>query len=310
MILAAIDLGSNSVKITVLEAATTAGPQVLFEDAQITRISEGAETTGALHPQAIERTLAALRVMVGQARDLGAQQIRCVATAGLRGVDNAAVFVERARSEVGLTVEIIDGDQEAELAFAAPASRYGPGPLVVIDPGGRSTEVVTGDGASIHAKVSLPLGGVRLTERFLLDDPPSPRQLRACEAHIDEVLKSAPEAPPGARMVGLSGTVVALYGHHHQRRDIVEVIREAEGQPLSEAAVDDAVLALSRRPAADRVLGTVIGPGRADVIVAGAMIARGVLRRYSMEALTVSNLGVRYGVLTAMSAIAANPRGG
>ncbi|MEM7679280.1 MAG: Ppx/GppA family phosphatase, partial [Myxococcota bacterium] len=136
---AAIDVGSNTVKMTVAERSPDGQTSVVKERADFTRIGEGLDQTGRLQPEAIERTLAAVTSYVKTARELGADRIAAVGTAGLRGAQNADVFLQRARNEAGVDIEVIAGHREASLAYRAPAAEYGPGSMVVVDIGGRST---------------------------------------------------------------------------------------------------------------------------------------------------------------------------
>lgn len=323
MRVAAFDLGSNSLKLLVVERAPDGSTRRLHEEEIITRISEGVEESGRLSDGAIERTLAALVDRARLCRGLGVHRCRCVATAGLRGAAGREGFVERARLEAGVNVDIIDGDAEAALAFRA--SERGDGPRLVVDVGGRSTELAYGEGAVPTATVSLPLGGVRLTERFLATDPPNPEDLATLAAHVDHVLhrnvpqqqaRGAPsiEKPwfPSARsgpaskeagghdaipVVGVSGTVVALAGLAMDEHDLSKVLDRAEGLRLSRQTIETQLQALASRPAIDRVRGNLIPAGRADVIVAGVLIVHAVLTFFGADELRVCpSAGVGWGV--------------
>lgn len=297
---AAIDLGSNTVKITVAEVSPSGEISALREDAEITRVGEKLDENGFVLPAALERTLAALGRMVAEARGLGAERIACVATAGLRGASNAHLLLERAQRELGLDIEIISGLREAELTFAGPALRFGPGPLAVVDIGGRSTEIVTGAGGRAEARCSLELGAVRLTERFLASDPPAAAELASAAAEVRARLLDAPEVAAGATWVGVSGTVMSLFGWSRSLGTIEEVVA-SDGAALSREAVARALAELAARPAPDRVRGTVIPPGRADVIVAGALILLEILDLHRATELRVSNTGVRFGLLAELA---------
>lgn len=308
-IVAAIDLGSNTVKLTVAQLSldvasrgANAGFQVLSERIETTRVGEGLDRSGVLLPAAAERTLAALSAFVAHARELGAERVACVATAGLRDAQNGAEFVTRARVELNLDIEIIDGGREAELSYRAPAAMFGPGPLVVVDVGGRSTEIVTGVGAQVHDRVSLPLGGVGLTERFLPTDPPTAAERSALERFIGTTVIAAPAALADATLVGVSGTVVSLLGVHLGFDDMRRVVETSDGDWLPTAAVAATIEDLARKPAAARIRGSVIPPGRADVIVAGATVLLAVCNHYRATKLRVTHRGVRFGLLTEMLA--------
>jgi exopolyphosphatase/guanosine-5'-triphosphate,3'-diphosphate pyrophosphatase len=150
---AALDLGSNTLKLTVATSRVDGALVVLHEDAEITRIGEGLDKNGRLLDAARARTLAALTRMLAEARNKGATEVRAVGTAGLRGAANAEEFLNDVERATGVRVEIIHGLREAELAFKAPAMAFGPGPVVVMDLGGRSTELIAGQGQHIEGRV-------------------------------------------------------------------------------------------------------------------------------------------------------------
>ncbi|MBI2372593.1 MAG: hypothetical protein HYV07_01210 [Deltaproteobacteria bacterium] len=294
--IAALDLGSNTLKLTIARVRSD-GLDVLDETSRITRIGEGLDRHGRLLDQAMSRTMLALAELSRRCADHGVDEIRCVGTAGLRGAANAREFLERVRLETGIVVEIIDGLREAELTFSAPAGQFGPSPIVVLDLGGRSTEVVAGVGTTIHGRVSLEMGSVRLTERFLPDDPPRWRDVERVLAHAREVLMTAPDASPGARLVGVSGTIISLLGLSRGLTDVEEAIRAAETTTLSKESVTAELSRLAAIPASERVFGSVLPPLRADVIVAGAAIALATFERYRADHMFVTHRGVRYGLL-------------
>jgi exopolyphosphatase / guanosine-5'-triphosphate,3'-diphosphate pyrophosphatase len=297
LIAAALDLGSNTLKLTVAEIRADRTLVPIHEEAVITRIGQGLDKNGYLLDEAIERTLRELVRMSKAARDHGANAVRCVGTAGLRGASNARDFLDRVRREANLEVEIIDGLREAELAFRAPAEAFGPGPVLVIDLGGRSTELISGVAGKIEAKVSLEVGSVRLTERFLPSDPPKDEELDRARRHFRGLLSSAPSILEGGRMVGVSGTIVALLGLELGIHDADRLAKEGEGRALHRAAVLEHYERFRRMPARERITGTIIPEGRADVIVAGMSIALDLFDHYGRDEMGVTGHGVRYGLL-------------
>lgn len=302
MIVGALDLGSNTLKITVAELGSGGALRIIEERAIITRIGEGLDQNGRLLDAAMERTLDALKALADRARALGAVQIRCVGTAGLRGAENAAAFLERVRIEAGLEVEIIHGLREAELAFRAPSVAFGPAPVLVVDLGGRSTELISGTPGKIVEKVSLEVGSVRLTERFLKHDPPLDEELDRARAHFRTLLAGAPPLLEGGRLVGVSGTIVALLGLELGIEDADRLAIEGEGRMLHRDIAQKFYDDFRRKPAAERVRGTVIPPLRADVIVAGMAIVLELLAHYRQDVMGVTGRGVRYGLLHELAA--------
>jgi exopolyphosphatase/guanosine-5'-triphosphate,3'-diphosphate pyrophosphatase len=302
MIIAALDLGSNTIKISVARVTASGGLEIIGEKSSITRVGQDLDKNGYVLPEAMERTITGVVELADFARDKGARRIACVATAGLRGAKNSPEFLRRAKEMAGIDVEIIDGLREAELSFKGPSMSYGPGPVAVLDVGGRSTEIVSGTKGAIESRISMEIGSVRLTERFLAHDPPADDELLRLRDFLAEELKKAPAIDPSAKLVGVSGTVLSLMGVALGLDDMAETVARGEGRPLTHRAVTDAYEDLRRRKARDRIRGTVIPEGRADVIVAGALVVLAVLDRHTKTEMLASNRGVRFGLLTELAA--------
>lgn len=296
-VVAALDFGSNTLKLTVASLTPAGALEVRFEDAVITRIGEGLDKNGYLLDAAMERTLVELRRLADLARAHGAQEIAAVGTAGLRGARNAEAFLARVKAETGFEVEVIHGLREAELAFAAPSIAFGPGPVAVMDLGGRSTELAVGQGPRITARTSLEIGSVRLTERALPSDPPSPAMLENAKALVREALAARPALTPDTTLVGVSGTVQALLGLELGIHDAARLADEGEGRTLHRASVEEWLQRLAVVPAAERVRGTILPPLRADVILGGMIIVLETMAAYGRDEMGVSGRGVRYGLL-------------
>jgi exopolyphosphatase/guanosine-5'-triphosphate,3'-diphosphate pyrophosphatase len=293
---AAIDLGSNSIKTTCAEVEGDL--RIVIDRETITRVGEGLERNGRLSDSAIERTMHALAIDVRDARAFGAEAIPCVATAGLRGAANAGVLLERAKRELDLDIEIIDGDREAELAFLA-VSRLYPGPITVVDIGGRSTEVVVGDRSGLGKRISLELGSVRMTERHVSHELPTEEELAAVARDVDALLATAPDAE--GELFGVSGTALALASFELGTDDMFQIAMQGEGRYLHAQTIRAAFEQMRRQPAKERIRGTAIPEGRADVVVIGALILLRVLQRYERSEMRISGRGLRHALLTAQS---------
>lgn len=294
---AVIDIGSNSVLLLLARPqgdGDALGPLEVADDrCIITRLSEGVSQSGALKPAAIERTLDALRVYRALAADHGAT-IRAVATEGVRLARNPHDFLGPAAALLGAPVRILSGDEEARCSYLSVAMETpGGGPLRVVDIGGASTELVVGDGLEIADAVSHPIGSVKLSERFVDADPPTPAALEAMAAHIREVLAAQP-LPPQRRLHGLAGTVTTaaalLLDLERYDRDRVD------GSEHSRGAIARLRARLASLPAEARV-GPVLPPGRADVIVAGLTILLGVMDHCGADTLVVRDRGHRYALI-------------
>lgn len=301
MKLAAFDLGSNTIKVTVAERTGPGTLRILKQHAEVTRIGEGLDTHGALLEEAMDRTFRCLSKQVQEARTLGVEHMACVATAGMRGAANAGDFLARVKDQLGLSIEIIDGLREAELAFRAPSVRFGPGALLVVDVGGRSTELIAGRGQHIEHRVSLEIGGVRLTERFIHSDPPGAQQVEAVRAYARDALSSAPSIDSRETVVvAVSGTVLSLLGIQEGEDEMSVVVGDHDGTWLRRSSVERTLADLASKTTAQRIRGTVVPPGRADVIVAGTAIVLEVLEHYGMDRMRVTDQGVRFGLLLGM----------
>jgi exopolyphosphatase/guanosine-5'-triphosphate,3'-diphosphate pyrophosphatase len=298
---AAIDVGTNTVLLLVAERDGAGGFAPVAERAEITRLGRGVDRNGRLDPEAIRATVEVLARYAAEARALGVERIACAATSAARDAANGAEFFAAARAAAGVEPEVISGDEEARLVFASAWRDFGePGrTLAVLDVGGGSTELVVGDGPVPRAHVSAQLGAVRLTERVRPGDPPAPHELDALRAGAAAGVAALPLAavgdPSRATLVGVAGTVTTLCA----------VVRglpaydagTVHGAELRLAAVEALYLHLGGLTTADRARVPGMEPKRADVILAGCAIVLEVARAAGFDRLTVSDRGVRWGLL-------------
>lgn len=298
---AAIDIGTNTVLCLIAEV--TSGQVSVLEDlALIARLGEGLSHQGQLKPEARERTLVILeKYQKAIARHgVAPQCTRVIATAGLRKAANAQDFLDEVKQKLGFSIEIIDGDREAQLNHVAvhrglnlpPAT-----PLLIMDIGGGSTEIITTDASGITGAKSLALGSVWLTERhFKLEDPPSQRAYHNAEVEIQTLLGQAGFCwPKPATMIGIAGTITTLSAMHQQMT--IYDPQKVHGSQLSRNAILKIEKTLLQIPLAEKIKLPGLQKERADVLLAGAMIARIVMQLAQVDALTVSDQGIRYGVL-------------
>jgi exopolyphosphatase / guanosine-5'-triphosphate,3'-diphosphate pyrophosphatase len=295
---AAIDCGTNSIRLLVADVAgdslTDAARRM-----KIVRLGAGVDRTGRLAADAIERTRVALKGYADEIARLGAERVRMVATSATRDASNAAAFHDMVTATLGVEPEVISGDEEARLSFTGavrglPADL--PGPYLVVDIGGGSTEFVRGT-AAVDAAISVDLGCVRMTERHLHSDPPTPEQVAAAEADIVATVDRALTTVDGrgaGTLVGLAGSVTTVAGIaldlpaydptriHHARIGYPDV-----------AKVTAILLAATR---AERLAISVMHPGRADVIGAGALILRVIMQRAAFDAVVASEHDILDGI--------------
>lgn len=278
---AAIDCGTNTIRLLV--ADVQGGTLVDVErHAVIVRLGQGVDRTGELTTAALARTFAQTRAYAERCGALGVQAVRFVATSATRDARNRDAFVAGVRAAIGVDPEVVSGDEEAALSFRGAVGVLGarhPGPFLVVDLGGGSTELVLGDDVP-RAAVSMDVGSVRLTERHLRTDPPTDDEVAAARADVAAALDAAARVVPlaqAATVVGLAGTITTVTAHvlglgHYDRTRI-----DATELPVDRvlAACDD----LLHRSHAERAALGFMHPGRVDVIGAGALVWHDVLTR-------------------------------
>ncbi len=302
---AAIDIGTNSVLLVIAEAVA-GSPRPLLERATITRMGEGVDKTRRLAPAAVARNLECLRSYAADLRVHGRPRLDVVGTSALRDADGAQAFLDEAEQILGVRPRVIAGDEEARLTFRGALSGLRlSGKLLVFDPGGGSTELIVGDadgGAPPDSRVSLDIGSVRLFERHVRSDPPLAEELANIEADIERALASAAplrhSAGGAITLVGVAGTVTTL-----KSMELALATYDAarvHGAELKLSTVEVLCVKLASLPLAERKLLPGLQPKRADVIVAGALIVRDLLRRGGASRMVVSDRGVRFGLLEAL----------
>jgi exopolyphosphatase/guanosine-5'-triphosphate,3'-diphosphate pyrophosphatase len=282
----AVDCGTNSIRLLVADVDRTTGALTdVLRRMEIVRLGYGVDRTGRIDPGAMERTLAMSREYADQCASLGAEAVRFAATSASRDAANSAEFVvgvQEAFARFGTTPEVITGDEEAALSFRGATGDVVAagidGPYLVVDLGGGSTEFVRGTG-SVEAARSVDVGCVRMTERHLHSDPPTPDEVAAATADVEAAVSVALQAVPvaGVRtLVGLAGTVTTVTAQawslpYYDARRIHLAVTPVER--MRKAARD--LLAMNR---AHRAALPFMHPGRVDVIGAGALVWDVVIR--------------------------------
>jgi exopolyphosphatase / guanosine-5'-triphosphate,3'-diphosphate pyrophosphatase len=306
--LATIDIGTNTTLLLVARVSPGGTPELLDERAEITRLGRGIGAGGVLGSEGIARTLAALREFTAIARSHGAT-IAAIGTEALRRAPNAEAFLDPAAEILGAPIEVIDGAREAALTFQAVATAFPAtldGPLVVVDIGGGSTEIVIASGGEVKFNVSLPLGSVRLTERFIHHDPPRLDEIAAITGAVDAALTGLPFPPAGpgpVTLVGVAGTVTSLAAMAEALVSYDSA--RVHGYRLSKAALEEQIarLQVGTQAARERIVG--LDPRRADVILAGALILERIAQAAGVAEVRVSDRGIRWGLMHELSQKAA-----
>ena len=298
---AAVDCGTNTIKLLVADLEPATGEEhELVREMRMVRLGQDVDRTGRLADQALERAFAAIDEYAAIVSAHDVEKIRFCATSAARDASNAGVFAAGVQARLGVVPEVVSGAEEAQLSYDGAtrglAGRHLPGPVLVIDIGGGSTELILGDGhGHVRASRSLDIGSVRMTERHLRSDPPTPDEVAAAASEISTAI-AASDVPLGeARtVIGVAGTITT-------------VTAGVLGLPeYDRAAIDQAEIAVSDVHATtERLLAMTVAerralpymhPGRADVIGAGALILDEVLRRTTVDTLLVSEADILDGI--------------
>ena len=299
--IAALDLGTNSTRVLVGRANDADGFETLVRRNTITRLGQGVDSTGSLAPEAVERVLACLRDYRTVLDEHGVERIRVAATSAARDAANREDFFDQVEAVVGQRPELLRGDEEGRLSFLGATRGLDPalGPFLVVDIGGGSTEFVVGASPTEPDGVlSVDVGCVRLTEKFLLHDPPQPEELSAAisltDTYLEDVRRELPGAGDARTLVGVAGTITtvaavelglqtydpAVVHHFHLTRD----------------AAEDVFRTLATEARADRIHNPGLEEGRADVIVGGCCVLVAILRRFGFDELVVSESDILDGL--------------
>ncbi|MFF0445558.1 exopolyphosphatase [Streptomyces sp. NPDC004609] len=295
---AAIDCGTNSIRLLVADADPATGTLVELERRMtIVRLGQGVDRTGRLAPDALDRTFTACRDYAEAIKAHGAERIRFVATSASRDAENRDDFVRGVLDILGVEPEVITGDQEAEFSFTGATGELpGHEERLVVDIGGGSTEFVIGR-EHVEAARSVDIGCVRLTERHIRHDPPSAAELAAVRADVDAALDLAEETVPlrGARtLVGLAGSVTTVAG-------IALALDAYDSEAIHHSRISrDTVAKITRSLAAstheERAAIPVMHPGRVDVIVSGALVLLAIMERVGAAEVIVSEHDILDGI--------------
>jgi exopolyphosphatase / guanosine-5'-triphosphate,3'-diphosphate pyrophosphatase len=296
---AVIDVGTNSVKFHLGERHADGSLRTVVDRAHITRLGEGQAESGVLDEAAIARTVEAIAAMADEARRAGPLEIVAVGTAGLRRAPNRAAFVEAVRARAALTVEVISGDEEGRLAYLAATSALpgARGQLVVFDSGGGSTQFSFGRDDHVDERFSVDVGAVRIAERFGLASAVSTSTLDAALAALSSELARLDGRPRPDAIVAIGGTATNLAAVQHGLVDYDP--DRVHGTIVDLAELDRQIEVYRTHHADERRHIAGLQPDRAEVILAGACIVRTILTKLQHDSMSVSDRGLRHGVVIA-----------
>jgi exopolyphosphatase/guanosine-5'-triphosphate,3'-diphosphate pyrophosphatase len=301
---ASLDLGTNSTRVLV--ATPVDGRlDVLDRRNTITRLGQGVHTSGRLADEAVERTLACLRSYRAILDRHGVEHVRAAATSAARDAANRDEFFDAVEEVVGARPELLSGGDEGRLAFLGATADldHRLGPFLIVDIGGGSTEFIVGTDR-VEGVMSVDVGCVRLTEKFLDHDPPLPEELTASisltDAYLEDVVRELPAAAEARTVVGLAGTVTTVaaveIGLEPYDRSRTHHFR------LTHDAAEDVFRTLATEPRADRIHNPGLEEARADVIVGGCCVLVALFRRFGFDEMIVSESDVLDGLALSLVA--------
>ena len=294
---AAIDVGTNSVKFHIGERREGDTWRTVADRAEITRLGEGLEKSGEINREAMARTVSAIAAMVDEAQRNAVAGIAAVGTMGMRTARNSEQFIDAVRQRCGVRIEVIPAEEEGRLAYLAVKSglHLAEGSLAAFDTGGGSTQFTFGRGPVVEERFSLNVGAVRYTEHYGLAEAVSPRQLNAALDAISADLAQLGSGHSPDVLVGMGGAVTNIAAVKHALANYDPDI--VQGTVIERAEIERQIELYCSRSQEDRRKIVGLQPKRADVILAGACIVKTVIDKLGKDALSVSDRGLRHGLL-------------
>jgi exopolyphosphatase/guanosine-5'-triphosphate,3'-diphosphate pyrophosphatase len=300
---AAIDIGTNSTRVLVARPVD-GRLDILDRVMTITRLGQDVGRTGRLSDEAVERTLACLRGYREIIDRHDVRAIRVATTSASRDASNRDEFFAAVEDVVGVRPELLSGDEEGRVSFLGATSDLDPalGPFLVVDIGGGSTEFIAGTD-HVEGVMSIDVGCVRLTEKFLEHDPPQPEELTAAisfaDAYLEDVQRELPGGGDARTLVGLAGTITTVaaveIGLAEYDRDRIHHFR------LTRDAAEDVFRTLATEARADRLHNPGLEAARADVIVGGCCVLVALFRRFGFDEMIVSEADILDGLALSLA---------
>ncbi|HPU62283.1 MAG TPA: Ppx/GppA phosphatase family protein [Bacillota bacterium] len=296
---AVIDIGTNSIKLYVAELGPDGSLATVIDKNNIARLGEGMDEERTLQQEAIRRNAEAVAEFADLAKSNGAGEIVAVGTMALRTAKNAKDFIDAVRDLSGIEVRVIPGEEEAEFAYLAVLSGIGASVerLAVCDVGGGSTEFIFGGQAGIDRRFSINLGAVKVSADYLSSDPPSSKEVEDAISYVLDVLKEngVNDNMPVDKLVGIGGTITSMgavkFKMEKYDPDVIQ------GSILTRDDVDSLIALFRSVPLDERRSIIGLQPKRAEVIIGGACIVRGIMESLGTDELTMSDRGLRHGLM-------------
>src|SRR3954469_3116877 len=300
--LAAIDVGSNTIRLTVAEVQEDDTYRILDEEREMVRLGEHLDRTGRLSDASIARSLAAIGKMKAIADGFKITELRAIATSAVREASNGRTFIREIARQHKVNIEVISGEEEAQLAFRTASRHFDfqGRPTAVVDIGGGSVEVILSAGTAVDHVYSLPLGAVRVTERLVHSDPLKPKHWKEMKAEIDRGIRSVQRQPHHRAeiMIGSGGTFTALAHMSKFQREGRH--GSVQGYVLTPAEIIHLLRRLRETPLEARREIPGLSADRADIVVAGAAVISRLVRGLDTQQIMVNERGIRDGLLLHM----------
>ena len=293
---ASIDIGTNTILLLIAEVGE-GEINPLFEMETVVRLGENLQKTGVISSQAMDRGLQTLTQYLKQCQVWEVQKLFAVGTSALREAENSEVFLRLVKEKLNLSIEVISGEEEAQLSFLAVAKdlREQEKSILVVDGGGGSTEFILGRGDQISRWISLPLGSVRFTEEFLHSDPVQEEEWQKMEQEIRKLLINIPHSKEPLSIVAVGGTATTLASVEQGLEDFIA--ERIHHFVLEKEALKNQLLLYRTKTIEERKKISGLPMARADVILAGAAILYLTMEEVKCPSVLISCHGVRYGLI-------------
>ncbi|MEA2095607.1 MAG: Ppx/GppA phosphatase family protein [Candidatus Cloacimonadota bacterium] len=291
-----LDIGTNSIKF-FLFSIENGKSTTIIDTNNISRLGEGLLKTGLISDEAMNRNIEALREFIKSAEEENVKEITAVGTMCLRTAKNSDVFLKRVKDELGLTIKVIPGEEEARLSYLAVLSTIGNTDknVVVFDTGGGSTEFIFGKGTNLNNRISLNLGAVHPTEEFLISDPVTNDELKKMQDHMLDFFGERITDKRADYLIGIGGTVTSMGAVMHKMVKYDPKI--IQGSQMSLVEVKKQIKLYKNKTIEERKQIPGLQPKRADVILAGAGIINTIMEIFMIDSFTISDRGLRHGLM-------------
>lgn len=299
MRLAGIDIGTNTILMLIAEVTSDGTLSILRDEHTIARLGKGVDEHGVILKETFIRVRDILKALLALSTSYKIDQIIACGTSALRDAVNRKEFIEFIDNELAIKIRVLSGEEEAKLTYKGAISEYLKSPsrsdFAVLDIGGGSTEFIVGNGTDVLLATSIDIGSVRITERILKTSPPSHIAIQQAEHFILNQLSHIAPISSNASLIGVAGTLTTLASldlrlHQYDSKVI-------HGHVLTQQSIDNIFDMLKGLSFNEIISYPQIHPQRADIILAGILILQGVLKKLNMSKITVSDRGLRYGLI-------------